>query len=209
VAVLTVGPGWYCGVAPVPGGRVNVGVVVPEATLRAAAGDGRPGAAASRVLDDIVALLPGPAGDEPWRWAPRTDAVTVALPLAHRPRRLAGPGWLLVGDAAGFLDPLSGEGLHRALASARLAADAIEMGDRGRPGALLAYDRRMRARFDGKDALSWLLQGFLARPELAAYAVTRLGRRGALARTFNAVLTDLAPASRALDPRFLLRLLAP
>ena len=39
------------------------------------------------------------------------------------PRR---PRWLLVGDAAGFLDPFTGEGLHRALVSTELAAAAIE-----------------------------------------------------------------------------------
>ena len=49
-----------------------------------------------------------------------------------------GPGWLLVGDAAGFLDPFTGEGLHRALVSARLAAEAIDA---------LAPRRRRRRRW--------------------------------------------------------------
>ena len=55
-----------------------------------------------------------------------------------------GPDWLLVGDAAGFLDPFTGEGLHRALVSARLAADAIDAHLRGDAGGLAAYDRAMR-----------------------------------------------------------------
>jgi flavin-dependent dehydrogenase len=203
VARMTVGPGWYCGVAPVPGGRVNVGVVVGEATLRGVAGDGGPDALVRRVVD----ALPGER--EPWRDAERTDELMVALPLAHRPARLAGPGWLLVGDAAGFIDPLSGEGITRALASAALAAGALSGAVPGVRLDAAGYDRAMRARFRGKDALSLLLQGFLAWPAAAGYALDRLDRRPALREAFGRVLSDLDPASRALDPRFLARVLAP
>jgi flavin-dependent dehydrogenase len=202
-AELVVGTGWYCGIAPVPRGRVNVGVVVGPDRLRARVGSGQdPG----RVVDDVIGRLPGPV--RAWQRAGRTDEVRVAFPLAHRPRRLGGPGWLLVGDAAGFIDPLSGEGILRALRSARDAADAI-LGDLGLDATAVAYDRRMRARTDGKDIVSWLLQAFLARPALAGYALGRLGRREDLRETFSRVLADLEPASRAVDPRYLLRVLAP
>jgi flavin-dependent dehydrogenase len=204
VAMLCVGPGWYCGVAPVPGARVNVGLVVGERTLRAWASSGRsPG----EWVDAVVRRLPG----EPpsWRGAPRTDRVVVALPLAYRPLRLVGPAHLLVGDAAGFVDPITGEGLHRALVSADLAADAILAWRTGRSWALADYERSMRARFRGKDALSWLLQLFLARPAVATYALDRMARRPRLAETFGSALADRAPASRALDPRFLAAMLAP
>jgi flavin-dependent dehydrogenase len=113
-----------------------------------------------------------------------------------------------VGDAAGFVDPLSGDGLHRALASAAHAARAITDGNGG-PDALGGYHRWMRARYRAKDLVSWLLQGFLLRPEVARYALTRMARGDALARTFNGVLTDQLPASRVLDPRYLARVLRP
>ena len=83
-----------------------------------------------------------------------------------RVTRRAGHGWFLVGDAAGFLDPFTGEGLHRALVSTELAARAIPAalaGDRepGEARAADAYDRAMRRRFATKDAVSWLVQTFL------------------------------------------------
>ena len=64
-------------------------------------------------------------------------------------------GWLLVGDAAGFLDPFTGEGLHRAFVSA-------ELGGRGRSrvaarrgrAAFAAYDRAMRAPVPGQGRAS-------------------------------------------------------
>ncbi len=150
----------YVGIAPVAGGRVNVGIVLGRSWRPALARDG-----ARAVADSIVRAIP-PTADDPatWRDGQPTDAVAGASPLGHRVTRRAGPGWLLVGDAAGFLDPFTGEGLHRALVSAELAAAAIVAHRRGRPGAFDAYDRAMRRRFLAKDAVSWLVQAFLATP---------------------------------------------
>jgi flavin-dependent dehydrogenase len=115
-----------------------------------------------------------------------------------------------VGDAAGFIDPISGEGLHRALVSAELAADSIRAALANADGpALTDYDRRLRARFGRKDLISWLLQAFLARPEVLGYAVRRLGSRAEVRHTFGAVMADLQPPERALHPLFLGRLLRP
>jgi geranylgeranyl reductase family protein len=51
------------------------------------------------------------------------SARTWSLPIAPRPMRLSTPGLLLAGDAAGFVDPLSGEGIWQALHSGMLAGD--------------------------------------------------------------------------------------
>jgi flavin-dependent dehydrogenase len=203
-ARMVIGEGWYCGIAPVPGGRVNIGLVMSERRLRSSL---RTSGTARQVVRDATRALPPPHAA--WQDVPETDETVVALPLAQRVSRRAGPGFLLVGDAAGFVDPLSGEGLHRALVSAELAAGAISAWRRGESGALARYDQRMRARFAPKDLLSWLLQLFLARPGALDYALTRLARREELRRTFAGVMADLQPPRRALEPRFLLGLLAP
>ena len=149
--------------------------------------------------------------DDPatWRSLPPTDAVAGAWPLGHRVTRRAGPRWLLIGDAAGFLDPFTGEGLHRAFVSAELAAAAILARERGRTGAFDAYDRAMTRRFLAKDAVSWLVQGFLGQPSIFEYAARRVAARPPVRATMGLVMGDLVPASRALDPRFLMALLAP
>jgi flavin-dependent dehydrogenase len=195
----------YVGIAPVAGGRVNVGIVLGGSwrpVLR------RRGARA--VADSIVAAIP-PTEEDPaiWRHGSPSDHVAGAWPLGHRVTRRAGPGWLLIGDAAGFLDPFTGEGLHRALVSAELAAAAIAAHERGRPGAFAAYDRAMRRRFLAKDAVSWLVQAFLGRPALFEYAARRVAARPTVRATMGLVMGDLVPAGRALDPRFLAALLAP
>ncbi|MDP6153042.1 MAG: NAD(P)/FAD-dependent oxidoreductase [Phycisphaeraceae bacterium] len=45
--------------------------------------------------------------------------------LAYRNRRIAGEGWMMIGDAAAFLDPIYSSGLFLALASAELAAPCV------------------------------------------------------------------------------------
>ena len=196
------GNGWYCGVAPVPGGRVNIGIVLTGAQLRSELR--RPGGVAGVAARTIAAL---PAAEWRWQSAPPVDEPRVQLPLAHRTSCASGPGFMLVGDAAGFIDPLSGEGLHRALLSASLAAAAIGAWSRGDRSALSDYDHHLRARFRNKDVVSWVLQAFVTQPALLGHALRRLNLRPRESRTFTLALADLVPASRILDPRFLGRLL--
>ena len=198
--------GAYCGIAPVPGGRVNIGIVLAGKGWRDRLA--RDGAAA--VGRDAFTVIPR-LGDavERWRTGAITDSIAGSSPLGSRVERRCGPGWAVVGDAAGFLDPFTGEGLHRALVSARLAAEAIDAELRGTLGALGAYDRAMTGRFATKDLVSLVVQGFLGRPALFAYAGRRLARRASVRATMGLVMGDLVPASRALDPRFLAALLRP
>lgn len=191
------GDGWYVGIAPVPASRVNIGIVVPAIRNR------RP----ADVADSTLASIPG--APEPWMAAPTTDRVVAAGRLEHHARRASGPGWLLVGDAIGFLDPLTGEGLLRAFVSAELAAEAITRTLRGDQAALDDYDRRVRENVRGKNLVSWMVQLFLARPAAFDYALKRLATRGRLRDELTLVLTDQRRPSRVVNPRFLAQLLAP
>lgn len=56
-------------------------------------------------------------------------------------RRAAGEDWALLGDAAGFADPVTGEGIYYALRSAELLAEAYERGE------ISAYDKMWRDDF--------------------------------------------------------------
>lgn len=192
----------YVGLAPVPGERVNVGIVVGPRWFDRIRTRG-----AQTVALEILASLPahGPPLE------PRVlDHVTGVSPLGRTARRRAGEGWLLVGDAAGFLDPFTGEGLHRAIVSAQLAAAAIQGSlAAGRADGLATYEPAMRAAFATKDRVTRIVQAFVARPALFEYAARRLAGRPAARDTMGGVIGDLLPAKRALDPRFLAGLLRP
>jgi flavin-dependent dehydrogenase len=165
------------------------------------------GARGRATVDAVLAAIPPAATTVDWPSAARP--IEGASPLGIRATRRAGEGWLLVGDAAGFLDPFTGEGLHRALVSARLAAIAVDRALDGDAAALAGYEGAMAARFRSKDALSLLVQAFLARPALFDYAARRLAARDRVRETMGLVMGDLVPATRALDPRFIAALLRP
>ncbi|MEA2174861.1 MAG: hypothetical protein QOD00_2453 [Blastocatellia bacterium] len=65
-------------------------------------------------------------------------------PATWDTRRACGDGWALLGDAAGFADPVTGEGIYYALRSAELFAEAYLAGDPA------AYEERWRADFGGE-----------------------------------------------------------
>ncbi len=76
----------------------------------------RPGELQS-VLELVMHRFDIPIRDQVWRGHP--------LPIFSRPERIATARTLLVGDAAGLVDPFTGEGIRFAIKSGRLAAEAI------------------------------------------------------------------------------------
>ena len=119
--------GYYIGVAPVPGGRTNVCLVKPSFAGDAALGD--PAALLTAALSRDPLLRDRAAG------ARLIGSPVVLGPLAVDVRDAAIDGLLLAGDAAGFIDPMTGDGLRFATHGAELAAAAalraLEQGWRG------------------------------------------------------------------------------
>jgi geranylgeranyl reductase family protein len=128
--------GRYLGVAPVPSGCANVCLVVP--------GSGPGG------LDDPPALLARAIESDPRLRERFADARMIAPPVVLGPLAVdavaAGmPGLLLAGDAAGFIDPMTGDGLRFAVRGAELAAEvalAALAGGIAQPHLRLARLRR-------------------------------------------------------------------
>jgi flavin-dependent dehydrogenase len=60
--------------------------------------------------------------------AERVSGFYTTKDFSYRATRVAGPGWVLVGDAFGFLDPIYSSGLQLAFRSGMMAADAITEG---------------------------------------------------------------------------------
>jgi hypothetical protein len=90
-----------------------------------------------------------------------------------------------------------------------LAVEAVDRNLGGDRSALACYDRSVAHRTRAKDAVSFLVQGFLEVPRAFDYAARRLATRPAVRETMGLVMGDLVPATRALDPRFIAALLRP
>jgi flavin-dependent dehydrogenase len=191
----------YTGAATVDDGTVNVVLVVDSAQLQGK--DPTTFYIESVMSNPRRALLfaGGTLGEKPR--AVESLAFTVQPPACD--------GLLLVGDAMGFIDPFTGEGIYLALRSARLAADAMTKALR-RDGVFivrdcLEYEARRRTEFDGKFRLSRILQKIIYSPVVARRVVAALERRSDLAQTLVGVIGDYLPADEVLSLNFLSKLL--
>jgi flavin-dependent dehydrogenase len=142
----------------------------------------------------------------------RVSAVRGVAPIGARCRRPFTAGALVIGDAAGFFDPFTGEGIYRALCSAELAAEvggqALRSGDVS-ARALSAYGRARTRQFRRKEMVTALVQLFVQYPRLLEYAVPRLNRRDDALDALGRVLGDLSDAREFLRPAMLWRALHP
>jgi flavin-dependent dehydrogenase len=107
---------WYI---PLPDDRVSVGVVGDLDYLLQSRANRDPQAIFAEELDSCAALKERLAG------ARQLFPMKVTKDFSYRADRVAGDGWVLVGDAFGFLDPVYSSGVLLALKSGELAADTI------------------------------------------------------------------------------------
>ncbi len=199
-AELHVGRRGYVGLNPLEDDLANVALVMPA--TRAAAMRGALLERLAAGLADFPALAGRLSLDA------LAGPVRAIGPFDARCRRSVADGTLLVGDAAEFFDPFTGEGICSALIGARLAAPVIDAAlDRAGPvrrGDLAAYRRARLAAFAGKWAVERMIGYAMLQPALFDRAVDRIARRG-LASTLVGVTGHLLPARRVLNPRFLWR----
>lgn len=118
LVIATSTPGGWFWFIPLSNGITSVGVVAPPNYLYNGRGDD-PGA----ILDEEIANCPGVA--RRLASAEKVSQIYTTADFSYRSSRFAGDGWVLVGDAFGFLDPLYSSGVMLAFKSAELAADTI------------------------------------------------------------------------------------
>lgn len=196
----------YLGLADVGGGLTNVALVVPAAQARDAATD------ADAFVRAWIARRPHLAPR--FAHAERVTPVRATGPFAVRTTRAWAPDAALVGDAADFYDPFTGEGIYAALRGGELLApfafDALRApsGDAARR-ALAAYERARREAFGGKWRVERLIGLAVGVPALMNHAARVLARRTDLADLLIGVTGDFVPAREVFRPRVLWRLVIP
>ena len=198
---MHVGGGGYCGIAPLSPTRANVTFVLDRAEMASAAGD----------LDGFYRTALGrrwPRIAERLDRARLCDRARAVGPLALVSRGASAPGVLLVGDAAGFFDPFTGEGVTLALRSAELASRVANQALHSTGDADLGgYDRERHVATRAKFRFNRLLQTVVGHPALANLVAHRLTRHPELADRLVSVAGDFVPARSVLGPGFLMRLL--
>jgi len=199
---MHVGRAGYIGLNPLAADLANVALVVPAWRAVEARG---------RVEDFFFTALeefPQARGRVPRDGA--TGPVLTTGPFSVRAHTVIADGAILVGDAADFFDPFTGEGIFSALRGAEMVS-SIAGEALCRPGPITArqlasYPRLRRRAFAGKWAVERLIGFGMEAPRLFDRAVARLGRRGSMAHTLIGVTADFLPASEVLNPLFLCRM---
>lgn len=192
----------YCILNPQGAGRVNIGVVIDQRDLPLH----RPWEGVFREL-----LHAYPKVQAKLNGARPINPLWVLGPLASRATRVAGNGFLLVGDAAGYYDPMTGEGIYQALRGAELAAGVAAEALRKRErsvGTLRPYAVAYRKEFAPKHRVCQMLQLIVSRPRLCEFVGQYLQGREKHVQELMGVVGDLLPPQRLLRPHFWTTLLS-
>jgi flavin-dependent dehydrogenase len=202
---MRVGEDGYVGLAPVDSGLVNVALVVPASRAREMSGDAAGFLARRLSLDQSLS--------ERLTRARRVGPVRTIGPFNWRAACAWRPGLVLVGDAADFFDPFTGEGIYAALRGGEMLApyaiEAVHSKDRGGAAAALAsYDRTRRLEFSGKWKLERAVGVAVASKGLMNAATRALTARPDLADLLVGVTGDFVPPSEVLRTGYIWQLAA-
>jgi flavin-dependent dehydrogenase len=110
--------GWFWNI-PFKGGVNSFGAVVGSSWMKQRAAGESLDAFFERTVDAA------PWAREVLAKATRVQPCRALADFSYRVDRLAGNGWVMVGDASGFIDPLFSTGVHLAFSSALFASDTI------------------------------------------------------------------------------------
>ncbi len=193
--------GGYCGIAPLGDGRANVAMVVSDREGQRMAGD--PAGYLRAALRTYPQLGPRV------RQATPCKPVLTTSDLSWSARHYHSGSVALAGDATGYYDPFTGEGIYRAMAGGRLVGrrllEALDNGDTA--AALSAYERDLRRLYRGKRLVERIVDVVVHHPLLFEHVARRLQRHPEMADTLVGVTGDFLPPWQVLKPTYLARLI--
>jgi menaquinone-9 beta-reductase len=202
LAELHYSPDGYVGLNRIGTDLTNIGLVVPASRAASAKGD------LARFFREKLREFPEVR--ERVSRAELQGRVLATGPFSAWSSRVVASGALLVGDAADFFDPFTGDGIYSALRGAELILETIAphlQGDSPLDEASLAAYRRLRRRvFLGKWIMERVVGYAMYAPRLFERAVRRMEFREKLGHTLVGVAGGFVPAREALNPQFLARM---
>jgi flavin-dependent dehydrogenase len=189
----------YFGIVDVGDGKMNVAVVIPMSRAKQIGDD------KAAFFEQWIATRPHLA--ERFVGAERITPVRATGPFATASRRAWSPGAALVGDAADFFDPFTGEGIYAALRGGELLAphivEAMERSLEDERRIFSGYDSARKREFGGKWKLERIVGMAIAHPYFLNNAAKVLSRRKDMADLIVGVAGDFVPPRVVLRPRFL------
>ncbi|MDE1045049.1 MAG: NAD(P)/FAD-dependent oxidoreductase [Nitrospinaceae bacterium] len=193
----------YTGISSVGNGRANVVMVVEGSALTSAKIE-NPETFYHRVLMQNCRRSKMLENGE------RVEPVRSVESLAFAVKPVPCGGLILVGDATGFIDPFTGEGIYLSLRSSQLAGEVIHAGFENSnfsKNFLSVYDQRRQQEFGSKFLLSRVLQWLIYNRPFCNRVMKSLSSNRGLAETLVGVIGDIFPAEKVVSLKFLSKLL--
>lgn len=210
IGEMHVGAGFCAGLAPVRGdaSRCNMTIVAnSEQYGGAIARDPR------RFANLLLGRLPQLRERVPHDLIEAAPEILASGPFDRPTTHVSGAGVALAGDAAGYYDPFTGQGIYQALAGAErlatLAHHALDVRN-GRTSlpSLEAWKRSHRRMARGPHRVQQAIEFVLARAWLADRVFARLRTADSFTHAIAGVTGDTAPARSLLSPAALLSLMS-
>lgn len=196
-------PGYFW-IFPLPNGEANVGIgirsdVVSERKLNL-----------KKLLTQLIEEHP--VISKRFKEATPIDAIRgYGLPLGSKRRKLSGPNYLLLGDAAALIDPFTGEGIGNAMISGMKAAELIKTLDSKASNFheedLKPYDAMIYRRLGKEFAISTRFLQLVRYPWLFNFIVRKANRNPMLRETMSSMFESVDLRRKLKNPIFYLRLL--
>ncbi len=160
--LMAAATGGYCGAVRTEDGSVNLAAAVDPAAIQSAGG---PRQCLQQIFRESGVQVPQEL---------ETVSLRGTVPLTRRSLRITGPRLLLLGDAAGYVEPFTGEGMAWGLTAATLAAPLASSGIRaGWTTALQRqYERQLRTAVVSEQTVCRTLSWILSRPRVLQLTVS-------------------------------------
>ena len=194
-------PGYFW-IFPLEDGKANIGIGMVHAAMK------------RKNIDLRVALQQvlsrSPFAERFLNARPLEKPVGWNLPVGSKRRPAHGAGFLLLGDAAGLIDPFSGEGIGNAFYSARIAvgacAEAIAENDTS-AASLRRYEDRLWEALGDELKVSHQMQWIGRMRPVLNFVINKAAHNEAVANHVCGMLANAVPKKDMTSPLYYLKLL--
>jgi len=195
-------PGYFW-IFPLTGNKANVGLGVPSNVVS------RDRLNLKEVLQKIIENEPS-VKERFANAIPLEEVRGYGLPLGSKKRPVSANRVILTGDAAGLIDPFTGEGVANAIRSGRVAADILEKALRENDfsaKSLMRYDKELHRRIWSELKVSNLLKKMAIYPGVCDFLLKKAEQNHYVKNYLHDALADVHKRKFTTAPRFLFNLL--
>ena len=140
---------------------------------------------------------------------PLTEIEGYGLPVGSTKRKLSGNRFLLLGDAAGLIDPFTGEGIANAIRSGRVAASHVLKAFEQQQfdeEFNLRYDKEIYYKMWNEFKFSYTLQKLFRYPRMINFVVKKANKNKSVQMLISSMLNDMDLKKELVKPSFYFRL---